>query len=186
MFHLLKDGIRNSFGDGLGEHVIEWLVFSNITIMSTSGQCVCNVGGGDWLIFGDITASGIASSGDGEDAVRRNGIPFHLLCLNGKNDDEWREYFDFDVPPFVKRRTGIGLGSRPVSGGKFQWRVWIVSIEQGCVSGLRHWGRSDTCVHVGNGLTKYRQGGGNGWRKSHHHLLIATIIAKGTKIILKR
>ena len=90
------------------------------------------------------------------------------------------------VPQLVKRRSGIDVGSQPVSGGKVQWRVWIVIIEQGCVSGLHHGSRSGTCVHVGNGLIKALQGSSNDRRVSQSHLLIATIILKGTEIIRVR
>ena len=66
------------------------------------------------------------------------------------------------VPRFRKRRAGVGVVGRTISGGKVKWRGWIVRIEQGCAGGQSRGGGSSTGVYVRDGLRKAHQGGGDG------------------------
>ena len=81
---MLEDGIANIYGDRFGEHGVEGLGVMDDRIISTSGECVCNVGGEDILIFGDNIAIGLASGGYEQDSVRPDGITFQLVCMNAK------------------------------------------------------------------------------------------------------
>ena len=78
---------------------------------------------------------GVAFGGDREDAVRRDGIPFQLVCEDASVNDEEREGFYLDIPWFREGRTGIDVGSCSVSGGKVEFHVRVVSINQGCTGG---------------------------------------------------
>ena len=80
----------NSSGDGLGEHGVEGLGVLDVAIVSTSSECVRDVDGGDRLVFGENISIGIASSGYRYNAVRRDGVPFHLVCANVDINDEGR------------------------------------------------------------------------------------------------
>ena len=57
---MLKYGIANSFGDGLGEHSVEGLGVLDGAIVGINGECVRDVDGGYRLIFGENTAIGFA------------------------------------------------------------------------------------------------------------------------------
>ena len=107
----LKDGIENSHNGVLGEHGIEGLGVLYVAIVGTSGKCVRDIDIGDRLVFSENIAICIASAGKWEDAVRRNGVPFHLACVNSNVNNEVREGLDLDVPRLGERCTGISVGS---------------------------------------------------------------------------
>ena len=85
-----EDGIVNSSGDVIGEHDKEGLGVLDVAIVITSGECVHDIDGGDRLVFGENISIGIASSGYRYNAVRRDGVPFHLVCANVDINDEGR------------------------------------------------------------------------------------------------
>ena len=97
---MLKYGIANSSGDGLGYHGVERLGVLDGAILGTSGECIRNFDGGDQLIFGENIVIGIASGGDGENAARRTGIAFHLVCENTNVKNAGREGIELAVPWF--------------------------------------------------------------------------------------
>ena len=79
-------------------------------IVSTSGECVLDVGRGDRLILSENIAIDIYSGGDVEDSVRRDGIPFYLVCTNAKVDNEGGKGFKLIILRFGKRSAGVGIG----------------------------------------------------------------------------
>ena len=152
----------NSSGEKIGAHDVEGLGFLDGAIVGTSGKFVRDIDRGYQLIFGENIVIFVASGGDREDAVRRDGIPFHLFCVNSNVNNEGRGAFDLSVPRFREGHAGVGVDGCSVSGRKFEWHEYIVRINQGCASSRHYGGRSDTCVHVGDGLSKACQGGGEG------------------------
>ena len=85
---LLKNDITNGYSDGRGEHGVEGIGILNCPIIGISGECIRDVGGGDQLTFDENIAIGSASSGDKEVALRRNYVPFHLICKNANVDNK--------------------------------------------------------------------------------------------------
>ena len=73
------------------------------------GEFVLDVGRGDLLIFSENIAIGIASSGDGEDSVRRGGVTFYLVRANANVDDEGGKVFNLPVPRFLNWHAGAGI-----------------------------------------------------------------------------
>ena len=62
------------------------------------------------MIFSENITIGIASGEDKEDAVRRDGITFYLVCANANVDDEVGRGFNLTVTGFGNWRAGVGVG----------------------------------------------------------------------------
>ena len=67
--------------------------------------------------------------------MRREGVPFHIVCANLNINDEVREGFNLAVPRFGEGGAGVVVGGFSGLGRKVKRRGWIVRIGKGCASG---------------------------------------------------